>query len=233
MDKEKTLVYVVEDDRNIRELVLYALQHGGFAARGFEDAGAFNAALESEPPALVILDIMLPGEDGFAILRRIRAGRQTAALPVMMLTARTSEYDKVTGLDAGVDDYMTKPFGVMELVARVRALLRRTGHSETEAEDVLQCGPIALETHKRNVLVDGSPVGLTMKEFDLLHMLMEKPGYVFERDSIMDTVWGYSYTGETRTVDAHIHSLRAKLGEDAGRMIETVRGVGYRMGGAG
>lgn len=223
-------IYVVEDEQNIRELLLYALSANGFDARGFEAAGPFYAALAEAPPALVVLDIMLPGEDGFAILRRLRKDEKTARLPVMMLTARDSEYDKVAGLDAGADDYLTKPFGVMELVARVKALLRRanTG-ADGRAPAEISAGGITLVPQKRAVLAGGKSIALTAKEFDLLALLLAAPGVVFSRDFIMDSIWGYNYAGETRTVDVHIRSLRAKLGA-AGGGIETVRGVGYRFG---
>ena len=223
-------IYVVEDERNIRELLLYALSANGFDARGFEAAGPFYTALSEQMPALVVLDIMLPGEDGFAILRHLRRGDKTARLPVMMLTARDSEYDKVAGLDAGADDYMTKPFGVMELVARVKALLRRSGAGD-EGPVELSAGGITLIPQKRAVRVGEKNIALTAKEFDLLALLMASPGVVYNRDLIMDSIWGYNYAGETRTVDVHIRSLRAKLGT-AGSGIETVRGVGYRFGDA-
>ena len=221
------MIYLVEDDDSIRELVLYTLHTTGFEAEGFRNAADFWQALEKELPQLVLLDIMLPDEDGLHILKRLRAGAETADLPVMMLTAKSSEYDRVVGLDSGADDYMPKPFGMMELVSRVRALLRRA--AKPAAEDKLfTAGSLAVEVKRRAVTVDGEPVILTYKEFELLCYLLENRGVVLSRDQILTKIWDYNYSGETRTVDVHIRTLRQKLG-DAGALIETVRGVGYRL----
>lgn len=217
----------MEDDDSIRELVLYTLHTTGFEAEGFRNAADFWQALEKELPQLVLLDIMLPDEDGLHILKRLRAGAETADLPVMMLTAKSSEYDRVVGLDSGADDYMPKPFGMMELVSRVRALLRRA--AKPAAEDKLfTAGSLAVDVKRRAVTVDGEPVILTYKEFELLCYLLENRGVVLSRDQILTKIWDYNYSGETRTVDVHIRTLRQKLG-DAGALIETVRGVGYRL----
>ena len=222
------MIYLVEDDDSIRELVLYTLHTTGFEAEGFRNAADFWQALEKEMPQLVLLDIMLPDEDGLHILKRLRAGAETADLPVMMLTAKSSEYDRVVGLDSGADDYMPKPFGMMELVSRVRALLRRA--AKPAAEDKLfTAGSLAVDVKRRAVTVDGEPVILTYKEFELLCYLLENRGVVLSRDQILTKIWDYNYSGETRTVDVHIRTLRQKLGAD-GALIETVRGVGYRMG---
>ena len=221
------MIYLVEDDDSIRELVLYTLHTTGFEAEGFRNAADFWQALEKELPQLVLLDIMLPDEDGLHILKRLRAGAETADLPVMMLTAKSSEYDRVVGLDSGADDYMPKPFGMMELVSRVRALLRRA--AKPAAEDKLfTAGPLAVDVKRRAVTVDGESVILTYKEFELLCYLLENRGVVLSRDQILTKIWDYNYSGETRTVDVHIRTLRQKLG-NAGALIETVRGVGYRL----
>lgn len=221
------MIYLVEDDDSIRELVLYTLHTTGFEAEGFRNAANFWQALEKELPQLVLLDIMLPDEDGLHILKRLRAGAETADLPVMMLTAKSSEYDRVVGLDSGADDYLPKPFGMMELVSRVRALLRRA--AKPAAEDKLfTAGSLAVDVKRRAVTVDGEPVILTYKEFELLCYLLENRGVVLSRDQILTKIWDYNYSGETRTVDVHIRTLRQKLG-DAGALIETVRGVGYRL----
>ena len=221
------MIYLVEDDDSIRELVLYTLHTTGFEAEGFRNAADFWQALEKELPQLVLLDIMLPDEDGLHILKRLRAGAETADLPVMMLTAKSSEYDRVVGLDSGADDYMPKPFGMMELVSRVRALLRRA--AKPAAEDKLfTVGSLAVDVKRRAVTVDGEPVILTYKEFELLCYLLENRGVVLSRDQILTKIWDYNYSGETRTVDVHIRTLRQKLC-DAGALIETVRGVGYRL----
>ncbi len=222
------MIYVVEDDRGIRELVVYTLQGTGFDAAGFEDAAGFDAACRKEKPALVLLDIMLPGEDGLAVLRRLRANSETARLPVILVTAKGTEYDKVVGLDGGADDYIAKPFGMMELVSRVKALLRRAAPEKDE--ELYTAGPVSLNVRAHTVRVDGAPVELTVKEFELLRLLMKRAGSVLTRDELLSAIWGYDFDGETRTVDVHIRTLRAKLGA-AGDRIETVRGVGYRIGG--
>lgn len=223
------MIYLLEDDSGIRELVAYTLTGSVMQTVGFERPSEFRAALERELPALVILDIMLPEEDGISVLRSLRENPKTAKLPVLMLTAKSTEYDKVIGLDCGADDYLTKPFGMMELIARVRALLRRT--SPQEAVPTLTCGALSLDPVRHLVTANGAEVELTRKEFDLLQLLMSHPQQVFTRDRLLSQVWGYEFDGESRTVDVHIRSLRQKLGA-AGECIETVRGVGYRMGGA-
>ncbi len=219
-------IYCVEDDESIRELVLYALHSSGFETCGFEDGESFFAVLDQQLPSLVLLDIMLPGEDGLTILRRLRENSRTARIPVIMVTAKTSEYDKVTGLDTGADDYIAKPFGVMELVSRVRAVLRRT-RADVPA-GVLRLDPIVLDPARRTVTVEGQPVTLTFKEFELLAFLMRNEDLVLTRERLMETVWGFDFEGESRTVDMHIKSLRQKLGS-CSDMIQTVRGVGYKI----
>ena len=223
------MIYLLEDDSSIRELVAYTLTNTLMPTAGFERPSELRAALEREVPALVILDIMLPEEDGISVLRSLRESPRTEKLPVMMLTAKSTEYDKVIGLDCGADDYLTKPFGMMELVARVRALLRRTEPAEKHGA-ALCCGALTLDAAKHLVTVDGAAVELTRKEFDLLQLLMSHPRQVFTRDRLLTQIWGYEFDGESRTVDVHIRTLRQKLGT-AGRCIETVRGVGYRIGG--
>ncbi|MBR5319526.1 MAG: response regulator transcription factor [Peptococcaceae bacterium] len=220
------MIYCVEDDASIRELVVYTLQATGYEAQGFADGKAFSAALELQMPQLVLLDIMLPGEDGLQILKRLRANTLTADLPVIMVTAKGTEFDKVIGLDNGADDYITKPFGMMELVSRVKALLRRT---RKEPAHTLSCGGLELNHDTHRVQADGKEIILTYKEFELLEYLLENRGIVLTRDKILDRIWGYSADVETRTLDVHIRSLRQKLGS-SGDMIETVRGVGYRIG---
>ena len=221
-------IYCVEDDMNIRELVVYALRSSGYEAKGLEDARELFAALEAEIPSLILLDIMLPEEDGIHVLGRLRASRATRDIPVIMLTAKSSEYDKVVGLDAGADDYVTKPFGVMELISRIKAVLRRAGNLGEEGE--LTAGEIRLNSQSHTVTAAGAPVTLTYKEFELLQYLMKNRGMVLTRDKIMSAVWGFDFEGETRTVDMHIKTLRQKLGS-CGAQIETVRGVGYKIGG--
>lgn len=220
-------VFIVEDDQNIRELISYALNNNGYKARGFADAkGLYEALEKEEPPILFLLDIMLDGEDGYTILGTLKNRVETKEIPVIMLTAKTSEYDKVRGLDMGADDYITKPFGVMELLSRVKAVLRRYGDSEERS--VLVHNEIEMDPQKRQTLVNGNAVQLTYKEFELLYYLMNNLDVVLSRDRIMNEIWGYEYAGETRTVDVHIRSLRQKLG-DAGKYIKTVRNVGYKL----
>lgn len=221
-------IYLVEDDESIRELVLYALKNGGYEASGFSGGGEFWRALEQKAPDLVLLDIMLPGDDGFRLLGRLRENSRYAALPVIMLTAKASEYDKVRALDNGADDYITKPFGVMELLSRIRAVLRRAAPQAPDA--ALRAGDIVLDEARRTVEADGAPVTLTYKEFELLAYLMRNTGLVLSREKIMERVWGFDYEGESRTVDMHIKTLRQKLGA-CGGLIETVRGVGYKLNG--
>lgn len=223
------MIYCVEDDSSIRELVLYALQNSGFEAKGFADASELYPELLHNPPELVLLEIMLPGEDGIAILKKMKQNAQTRKVPVIMLTAKGSEYDRVLGLDLGADDYITKPFGVIEMISRVKAVLRRCA-PEGAVSRTLTLGEITLDPERHRVGAAGREVALTFKEFSLLQFLMENSGRVLTRDRILETVWGYDFEGETRTVDMHIKTLRQKLGE-AGALIETVRGVGYRMEG--
>ena len=220
------MIYLVEDDANIRELVIYTLRQSGLEAEGFEKPSEFDRACTAQLPRLVLLDIMLPEEDGLSILKRLRANPATKKLPVMMLTAKGSEYDKVIGLETGADDYLPKPFGMMEMLARVKALLRRAEDTGDETEYVLDELYVCPEKHQ--VSVDGEPVTLTRKEFDILRMLLENRGIVLSRDRMLNTIWGYDFDGENRTVDVHIRTLRSKLGK-AGMHIETVRGVGYRI----
>lgn len=216
------LIYYVEDDANIRGLVLYSLTSAGYEALGFDTCEQFWAAFQQRRPTLVLLDIMLPGEDGVECLRRLR--QQSSHTPVMMLTARSSEYDKVLGLDAGADDYLTKPFGVMELIARVKAVLRRT----MEEEKFLSLGDVFLDDEKHMVYVKDQPCSLTFKEYELLKLLLHNAGIVVTREIILERVWGIDFEGESRTLDMHIRTLRQKLG-DAGTMIRTVRNVGYMI----
>ncbi len=220
------MIYCVEDDGSIRDLMVYALQAAGFSAAGCADGEEFWQAMRKETPELVMLDIMLPGEDGISILKKLRAVPATADIPVIMATAKGTEYDRVIGLDLGADDYLTKPFGMMEMVSRIRAVLRRTGHRAEPT--VLRQGGILLDEARHAVEVDGSPVTLTLKEYDLLRLFMENPGLVFTRDRLLSAVWGADYYGETRTVDVHIGTLRTKLGP-AGDILQTVRGVGYKL----
>ena len=226
MDTRK-LIYCVEDEKNIRELVVYALNSSDFRAEGFEDGESFREGIRKAIPDLVLLDIMLPGEYGMAILAELRRNKETRQLPVILLTAKGSEFDKVQGLDAGADDYVAKPFGVMELLSRVRAVLRRSRLDREQP--VLQVGKIKMNQEERRVQADGREMQLTFKEFELLRFLMENENVVLSRDKLLDIVWGYDSEVETRTVDVHIRSLRQKLGE-LGELIETIRNVGYRIG---
>lgn len=219
-------IYIVEDDVNIREIERYALKNSGYEVEEFESGAEFFARMEQRMPNLVILDIMLPGEDGMEILEKLRADKRTAKLPVMMVTAKTTELDKVKGLDSGADDYITKPFGVMELISRVKALLRRTTDVNVEAQ--MKYGDILVDNDKHAVFVCGNPCELTYKEYELLKYLITNKGIVLSRDRLMSQVWGFDFEGETRTVDAHIKTLRQKLGE-AGSCIKTVRNVGYMV----
>lgn len=221
------MIYCVEDDANIRDLVVYTLQSTGFEAKGLGDGRALKKALAEEMPELILLDIMLPGEDGLQLLQQLRASVKTKRVPVIMVTAKGSEYDKVRGLDLGADDYVAKPFGMLELVSRIRAVLRRSNTGEGKDKQ-LTCGAVTLDLEKYKVSVDGREVSLTLKEFELLRRLMERPDVVHSRDRLLEEVWGYDFYGETRTVDVHVRTLRQKLG-DAGEQIETVRGVGYRI----
>ena len=222
------MIYVLEDDDSIRKLVIYALESQGYEAEGFSLPTEFWAALRQSLPKLVLLDIMLPQEDGLSVLKKLRESEATARLPVIMLTARNTEYDRAYGLDLGADDYISKPFGMMELMARIRALLRRT--AEPAADREYRVGTLCLDPNRHRVLVDGELVQLTYKEFMLLKLLMEGRGNVLTRSVLMDKIWDLSAERENRTLDVHIRTLRAKLGS-AGQYIETVRGVGYRMNG--
>ena len=219
------MIYLLEDDSGIRSLVLYALNNSGLPAEGFETPSEFYEALGKQMPELLLLDIMLPEEDGLSILRKLRSSPATKKLPIIMLTAKGTEYDKVAGLDSGADDYVTKPFGAMELISRVRALLRRSAPSE----DILTAGTISVMPERHEVTADGVPVTLTLKEFELLLLLLRNRGRVYSREELLRQIWGYDFTGESRTVDVHIRTLRAKLGS-CGELIQTVRGVGYRIG---
>ena len=221
------MIYCVEDDNSIRELIVYTLQNTGFEAQGFETGEDLLSAVSAEKPRLILLDIMLPGQDGIAVLHTLKTYSETKSIPVIVVTAKTAEYDKVVGLDAGADDYISKPFGILELVSRIKAVLRRTDPMEEQL--ILTVGPITLDYQKRAVYANGEEVTLTLKEFELLKCLMEKKGAVIGRDELLSRIWGYEYRGETRTVDVHIRSLRLKLGE-ASHLINTVRGVGYRIG---
>ena len=220
------MIFCVEDDGNIRELVVYTLESTGFQARGFEDGSSFLEALALETPELVLLDIMLPGEDGISILKKLKAQSTTADIPVIMATAKGTEYDKVIGLDLGADDYLAKPFGMMEMVSRVKAVLRRA--YKDEKTDIVAVGKLTLNPQTHTVRADGEKVILTLKEFELLHKFMRHPGRVYSREQLLSDIWGADYVGETRTVDVHIGTLRTKLGE-CGEYIDTVRGVGYRL----
>ena len=222
------MIYCVEDDESIREIEVYALKSTGFEAAGFADGAAFFEAVRAETPQLVLLDVMLPGEDGVAILKKFRAAQATRGVPVIMATARGAEYDKIASLDLGADDYLVKPFGMMEMVARVKAVLRRVspqGEGQTLGSDGIE---MDLTTHR--VTADGQSVELALKEFEVLRLLLSQPGVVFTRERLLSEVWGMDYDGETRTVDVHIRTLRAKLGP-MGKCIETVRGIGYKISG--
>ena len=222
------MIYLVEDDASIRELVVYALNNSGFQAVGFDTPSAFWQALAKQTPELILLDIMLPEEDGLQILRKLRQSPTTRRTPVIMLTAKGSEYDKVIGLEAGADDYIPKPFGMMELIARVKALLRRA--DDRPADESYRAGCLTVCPERHLVEVEGRQVTLTLKEFELLCMLLKNRNMVLTRDQLLNQIWGYSFDGENRTVDVHIRTLRQKLGP-AGDVIETVRGVGYKIGG--
>lgn len=218
------MIYMLEDDSNIRSFVLYALNNTGLTAVGFEKPSEFWEAVKKERPSLLLLDIMLPEEDGLAVLKKIRSGAELSDLPVILLTAKGSEYDKVIGLDSGADDYISKPFGTMELISRVKALLRRAGGRE---ENEFSVGGLYVNPSRHIVKANGKEVQLTYKEFELLCYLLENIGTVLTRDRILSRIWGYDFDGESRTVDVHIRTLRAKLGE-CGSIIETVRGIGYK-----
>lgn len=224
------MIYFVEDDNSIRELVVYTLTGSGMEAQGFGTPSRFWEAMRQSLPELILLDIMLPEEDGLSILRKLRANAETARIPVMMLTARSSEYDKVIGLDSGADDYLPKPFGMMELIARVRALLRRSAPAEQADPDEYHLGCLYVSPKRHIVQVDGEDVTLTYKEFEMLCLFLRNKGLVLTRELFLDKVWGYAFDGENRTVDVHIRTLRQKLGS-AGHYIRTIRGIGYKLEG--
>lgn len=221
-------IYYVEDDTSIRELVLYALKTAEFQVMGFENAASFYKRMKEQQPDLILLDIMLPDEDGVSILKKLKSRPDTENIPVIMMTAKSSEYDKVLGLDSGADDYITKPFGVMELISRVKAVIRRSDRSKGSAGEVLKIGELVLDEQKHEVYARGQEVSLTFKEFELLSYLMKNRGLVLSRDKILNTIWNYEYEGESRTVDVHIGSLRQKLGT-SGDFIKTIRGIGYKI----
>lgn len=220
------MIFCVEDDSGIRDLMIYTLSAAGFETEGFADGKELNEALKKKIPDLIMLDIMLPGEDGLSILKRIRKNSYTAGIPVIMATAKGTEYDKVIGLDCGADDYLAKPFGMMEMLSRVKAVLRRTAPKNNQP--MLTNGEISINTAEHTAEADGKRICLTLKEYELLQKFMENPGIVFSREQLLHSIWGAEYIGETRTVDVHIGTLRTKLGK-CGDYIETVRGVGYRL----
>ena len=221
------MIFCVEDDAGIRDLMIYTLNASGFRAVGFENAKEFYAALADDTPELIMLDIMLPGEDGISILKRLKADARTADIPVIMATAKGNEYDKVIGLDLGADDYLAKPFGMMEMASRVRAVLRRSGRA-AEKQQLIRVGGLEMNLGEHSVTADGIRVQLTLKEFELLHTFMTNPGRAFTREQLLSSVWCEDFLGETRTVDVHVGTLRQKLGS-CGKYIRTVRGVGYRL----
>lgn len=223
------MIYVLEDDESIRELIIYTLNGQKMEAKGFSTPSEFWEAISEKVPSLVLLDIMLPEEDGFSILEKLRAAPATKRLPIIMLTAKGSEYDIVRGLDIGADDYIPKPFRMMELLSRIRALLRRSGANDGRMEEY-RVGNLYVNPTRHEVQVDGKDVVLTLKEFELLNLLISRQGIVFTRAQLLDEIWGYGFDGESRTVDVHVRTLRQKLGP-AGNYIETVRGIGYKIGG--
>ena len=220
------MIFCVEDDKSIRDLVIYTLTAVGYEAEGFATGEEMFKALEKTSPQLIMLDIMLPDEDGLAILKKLKSDPMTADIPVIMATAKGTEYDKVVGLDLGADDYLAKPFGMMEMISRVKAVLRRS--APKEKTDLLRMGKLELDEKRHTVSVDWTQIQLTLKEYELLRVFMKNPGIVFSRDSLLSIVWGINFIGESRTVDVHIGTLRTKIGE-CGNYIETVRGVGYKM----
>lgn len=220
------MIYCVEDDDSIRDIEIYTLRSTGFEVCGFADAPSFWKGMEEEHPNLVILDVMLPGEDGISVLKRLKETVSTRHIPVIMATAKGMEYDKIIGLDLGADDYLVKPFGMMEMVARVKAVLRRS--SPQQDARILSHGNIVMNLDEHSLTVRGERIDLTLKEFDMLRMFLQHPGIVFTRDQLLSDIWGVDYDGETRTIDVHIRTLRQKLGPE-GNFISTVRGVGYRL----
>ena len=221
------MIFCVEDDAGIRDLMIYTLNASGFRAVGFENAREFYAALADDTPELIMLDIMLPGEDGISILKRLKADARTADIPVIMATAKGNEYDKVIGLDLGADDYLAKPFGMMEMASRVRAVLRRSGRA-AEKQQLIRVGGLEMNLGEHSVTADGIRIQLTLKEFELLRTFMTNPGRAFTREQLLSSVWSEDFLGETRTVDVHVGTLRQKLGA-CGKYIRTVRGVGYKL----
>lgn len=224
-------IYMVEDDDNIRDMVLYALTSAGFSAEGFPEGESFLHMLEKAVPDLLLLDIMLPGEDGLAVLKHLRQSPKHQQLPVIILTARDTEYDRIKGLDLGADDYITKPFSVLEVISRVRAVLRRIEKGNPNENTELTFGTITLSVQKRSVVADGQEVSLTYKEFELLYFLMVNEGIVLTRDRLLERIWGFDYNGESRTIDIHIRTLRKKLAKYGG-LIKTIRNVGYKFEGS-
>ena len=220
------MIWCVEDDAGIRDIEVYTLSSTGFEARGFEDGDAFLKALETQTPELIILDVMLPGEDGVTLLRRLKSSPVTRAVPVIMATAKGQEYDKIRSLDLGADDYLVKPFGMMEMVSRVKAVLRRCAPASSGT--IISAGGLEMNTAERTVTAEGERVTLTYKEFELLRLFLSHPGMAYSRDQLFSDIWGMDYVGESRTVDMHIRTLRQKLGP-CGDMIETIRNVGYRL----
>ena len=221
------MIFCVEDDAGIRDLMIYTLNASGFRAVGFENARELYAALADDTPELIMLDIMLPGEDGISILKRLKADARTADIPVIMATAKGNEYDKVIGLDLGADDYLAKPFGMMEMASRVRAVLRRSGRA-AENQQLIRVGGLEMNLGEHIVTADGIRIQLTLKEFELLHTFMTNPGRAFTREQLLSSVWSEDFLGETRTVDVHVGTLRQKLGS-CGKYIRTVSGVGYKL----
>ena len=220
------MIFCVEDDRAIRDLMIYTLNATGFQAAGFEDSASFWEAMKGQEPELILLDIMLPGEDGLSVLKKLRSLEEYKDIPIIMTTAKGTEYDKVTGLDMGADDYLAKPFGMMEMVSRIRAVLRRT--ERQTGSGILRIGALELNENEHTVFSDGGRVSLTLKEYALLALFMRSPGRVYTREQLLNQVWSSDFAGETRTVDVHMGTLRTKLGK-CGEYLETVRGVGYRM----
>lgn len=223
----KQTVYLVEDDSSIRELVVYTLNSSGYKSVGFNSSKEFWVALREETPDLILLDIMLPVEDGMQILKKLKDSREYKNIPVIMLTAKNTEFDRVVGLDSGADDYVAKPFGMMELISRVKAVLRRSSNT-TKTSNELSAGTLVMNSEKHTLTSNGEIIVLTFKEYALLKLLLENKGRVLTRDRILETIWGYDFDGETRTVDVHVRTLRSKIGED-GDVIETVRGIGYKI----
>ena len=223
------MIYLLEDDPSIRNFVIYALNSSGFEAQGFELPSEFYAAIENGLPEMLLLDIMLPEEDGLSILKKLRASERTEKLPIIMLTAMGTEYDKVNGLDFGADDYVTKPFGTLELISRIKALLRRTSDSRIGSEEIISLGGLSIYPSRHEVYTDNTPASLTNKEYEILLLLVRNRNIVFSRDTLLKEIWGFDFKGESRTVDVHIRTLRSKLGR-CGDLIRTIRGVGYKAG---